>query len=199
MQNGLKKSSCQVLAKMNFGRSCKGGAPVHPNAVTSDAAEKELIDQFYIKDRTQIQIVTNHKTFLKAEAGGVISAKGSKEAMDAVYEVHVPGGGRVHFGKKVALKNLCSGKFLGAEGGKLKGDRNSYANGAALFQLIDAENVGNHGGMKDFALSTLKAYDGRWLRASNSGDITMDGPSITTDAKVRVMKVPHNKFTRGSC
>jgi hypothetical protein len=197
VEDGLKQQSCKVLGKMGFGRSCSGGAPVQK--VDADAAEKKLIDQFYIKHKSQIMFVTSHSTFVKTERGGGLSSKGKSEDLSSVYEVHVPGGGNAHFGMHIALKNMCSGKFLGAERGLLKADRNSMANGAAQFQLFNPNNLGNHDGIKDFSFVSMKAYDGRWLGAKNSGEVTMDRQSLATDTKMRLMKMPHNKYAKGSC
>ena len=182
VEDGLKQQSCKVLGKMGFGRSCSGGAPVHK--VDAAAAEQKLIDQFYIKHGSQVMLVTSHSTFVKTEPGGGLSSKGKSEDLASVYEVHVPGGGNAHFGMHVSLKNMCSGKFLGAERGLLKADRNSMANGAAQFQLFNAGKLGDHSGIKDFAFVSMKAYDGRWLGAKNTGEVTMDRESLATDTKV---------------
>jgi hypothetical protein len=197
IEDGLKKQSCKVLDKMGFGRSCSGGAPVQK--VDAAAAEQKLIDQFYIKHGSRVMLVTSHSTFIKTERGSGLSSKGKSEDLSSVYEVHVPGGGNAHFGMHIALKNMCSGKFLGAEHGLLKADRNSMANGAAQFQLFNAENFSDHGGIKDFAFVTMKAYDGRWLGAKNTGEVTMDRESVANDEKIRLMKMPHNGFAKGSC
>jgi len=167
--------------------------------VDTKAAEDALVNQFYIRQGTQIQFVTHHKTFVKAEPGGSCSALGHVEAMDVVYEVHVEGGGVASFGKKVALKNMCSGKFLGAENGHLKHDRNSFANGAALFQLFNADNLADHSGIKDFALVGVKSYEGRWMTALDSGDVSIDHERMGANQKFRIAKLPHSGFGRGTC
>jgi hypothetical protein len=146
----LNEVACKALDKMGFARVCGGAAGTVVQPVDTSAQEAALQEAFYIRTGSTVMLTTNQTTFVNIVGGGQLTSKGTAKDLAAVYQVVVigqataPGGSIVaKFGGKIALKNLCNGKFVGAENGGVKADRNADANDVAQFTITDYDNLGN--------------------------------------------------------
>jgi len=202
-EKGGHKASCAVLSKLGYGRSCTGDkiatSPVSPKEI-----EENLESQFNIKHGDTVNIVNQQtKTFVAAEAGGVVGVMGGKETTALTYTVHVPGGGSVRFGETFTLKSQCFNKFLAKQDSKgtVKAAHSTEASAGVKFSLFDARNVAQRGVVRDFSIVGIKAHDGQWIGVNNEGQLLANRHSITDGAAVHfsIFKIHTNHLKASHC
>jgi len=202
----FKEVGCKALGKMGFDRVCGGATGTTVQPVDYSEQEAKMMEEFYVRTGSKVMLTTKQTTFVNVVPGGQLTSKGSAKDKAAVYEVVViggttaPGGSILaKYGGRIALKNVCSGKFLGAENGVVKADRATEANVAAQFGIYDYDDYGSTDGIKDFSRVALKAFDGRWLRSNDAGAVGVDGTEVTGEEHFSIMKVDPTTFAQGSC
>jgi len=205
-ESKLNEVACKALDKMGFARVCGGAAGSVIQPIDLSAEEAKMQEAFYIRTGSTVQFVTNQTTFVNTVSGGQLTSMGKDRDQAAVYEVVVIGGSTAaggsiiaKFNGKIALKNLCNGKFVGAENGGVKADRNTDANDVVQFTIVDPFNYGSNEGIKDFSRVALKAFDGRWMGSTPAGTVDVDGSSITGEEHFSIMKVDPAALPKGKC
>jgi len=204
--NKLKEVGCKALGKMGFDRVCGGEAGKTIQPTDYSEQESKMLEEFYIRTGSKVMLTTKQTTFVNVVPGGQLTSKGSTKDKAAVFEVVVIGGttsagGSVvaKFGSRIALKNVCNGKFVSAENGGVKAVRDTEANAAAQFVIFDKDDYGSTDNIKDFSRVALKALDGRWMGSTEAGSVDVDGTAVTEEEHFSIMKTDPTTFAQGSC